>query len=268
MSTEIRPEVDLALRKQIERAVRPVRAGKDRKLAMREELLGHLTTIYTEELQRQPDDQAAMAAALERFGEPAALTTELNASVGSAERSAYHVDRWEDAMNRGLRYWFSRREGEPWFRLALRSLFALTLLNPPLCFGIPLFFIKLINGWQGDLVTLSQLSRFAVLLLVSEVVTIFATWHMLRTVEARQGLSRWILVCVHALLWSVFAAAFTVPFRWSLAGSLPTAKEIADVAVSFSVVLSPFFVFGVWCMNFAKQYRKKLELWTKLAIDD
>src|SRR6185436_19948483 len=109
MNTEIGPEVDLALRKQIERAVRPVQAGKDRKLAMREELLAHLTAIYTEERERQPDDQAAMAAALERFGEPAALTTELNASVGSAARIGFYVDGGEDWFNGGLRYWFSRR---------------------------------------------------------------------------------------------------------------------------------------------------------------
>jgi hypothetical protein len=68
---------------------------------------------------------------------------------------------------------------------------------------------------------------------------------------------------------SLFAAAFAVPFRrLLLAGSLPTFKEIADVAVSFAVGLSPFIVFGIWCLNYAKQCRKKFELWTKLAIDN
>lgn len=53
---------------------------------MREELFGHLTSLYADELKRQPDDQAAMDVALRRFGEPAALTSELNASVGFAQR--------------------------------------------------------------------------------------------------------------------------------------------------------------------------------------
>jgi hypothetical protein len=235
---------------------------------MREELHGHLMTIYAEELQRQPDDQAAMAAALERFGEPAVLTSELNASVGRTERIACFLNRGEGAMNRVLRYWFSRREGESWFRLALRSLFVLVLFNLIVFVGIPLLAIVLLNDWPGDPGTLSQLPLLFLLNVVSQAATIAAMRHMLHTLEGHAGSSRWIWICVQALLWSLFAAVFTVPFRWSLAGSLPTFKEIADVLVSFAVGLSPFFVFGIWCMNHAQQYRKKLELWTELAIDD
>src|SRR4029453_2663722 len=44
------------LMKVVERAVRPLRAGTARKLAMREELLGHLTANYEEELARQTED--------------------------------------------------------------------------------------------------------------------------------------------------------------------------------------------------------------------
>jgi len=268
MTVEIRPESDLALRKQVERAVRPVHAGKDRKLAMREELLAHLTAIYAEERERQPNDQAAMAAALERFGEPAVLTTELNASVGTAARIGFHVDREEDKFNGGLRYWFSRREGESWFRLALRSLFALILFNLIGLVGIPLLAIFLLNGWQANPWTLSQLSMWFLLNVGSQAATLATMRYMLHTFDNTSRSSRWIWVCVQALLWSLFAAAFTVPFRWSLGGSPPTVKEAADVAISFAVGLSPFFVFGVWCMNQAKQFRKKLEMWTNLAIDE
>jgi hypothetical protein len=268
MNTEIRPEVELALRKQIERAVRPVHAGKDRKLAMREELLGHLTAIYTEELARQPDEQVASTAALARFGEPAALTSELNASVGFSEKSAYRVDRGEDYFNRGLRYWFSRREGEPWFSLALRSLFALVLGNLIGLVCIPLLATFLLHGGPADPPTLSQFSMWFLLNVGSQAATIAVMRYMLSTFDNHSRRSRWIWVCAQALLWSLFAAAFTVPFRWSLGGSLPTVKEVADVAISFAVGLSPFFVFGVWCMNKAKQFRQKLELWTRLVIDD
>src|SRR5947207_1594092 len=117
MNVEISPGADLALRKQIERAIRPVRAGRARKLAMREELLGHLAVLYADELQRQPDGQAAMGAALARFGEPAALTSEFNASIGFGERIAYHVDRWESTANGRILRWLGPRS-EPWLRFA------------------------------------------------------------------------------------------------------------------------------------------------------
>jgi hypothetical protein len=91
---------------------------------------------------------------------------------------------------------------------------------------------------------------------------------MMDTFDSKHRLSRWIWVAAQALLWSLFAALFTVPFRWFLAGSLPPIREIIDVAVSFTLGLSPFFVLGIWCMNQARQFRKKLELWTQLVIDD
>jgi hypothetical protein len=235
---------------------------------MREELLAHLTAIYAEERERQLDNQAAMAAALVRFGEPAALTTELNASVSLFQKNVYYVDRWEDEFNRGLRYWFSRRENESWLRLALRSLVALVLSNFILFLGIPLLATVLLHGGPRDPRTLSQLPMLLLLFVVSQAATISAMRHMLHTLESSSGSSRWIGICVQALLWSLFAAAFTLPFLWSLAGSLPTAQEAADVAISFAVGLTPFFVFGVWCMNHAKRFRKKLELWTTLTIDE
>jgi hypothetical protein len=59
---------------------------------MREELFAHLTAIYVDELNQQSDEQAALAAALGRFGNPAALTAELNASVRLWQRFAYYED--------------------------------------------------------------------------------------------------------------------------------------------------------------------------------
>jgi hypothetical protein len=70
----------------VERAVRPVRAGVLRKLRMRRELLAHLTTIFEEEKARVGDEPAALEAALRRFGDPAALTRELQETVPVVER--------------------------------------------------------------------------------------------------------------------------------------------------------------------------------------
>jgi hypothetical protein len=71
----------------VERAVRPVRAFACRKLRMREELLAHLTAVLDEERSRRGDERAALAAALQRFGDPAGLTRELEASVPALERA-------------------------------------------------------------------------------------------------------------------------------------------------------------------------------------
>src|SRR5262245_52247030 len=90
MNTEISAEVDVALRKHVERAVRPVRAGKCKKLTMREELFGHLTAIYLEEVDQRADEQQALQASFNRIGEPDSLTAELNASINWIERFHYY----------------------------------------------------------------------------------------------------------------------------------------------------------------------------------
>jgi hypothetical protein len=76
MNAEITSEVLLALKKQVERAVRPVRAGRRRKLLMREELLAHLVAIFAEQRLQGETDAEALRAARRRFGEPQALTAE------------------------------------------------------------------------------------------------------------------------------------------------------------------------------------------------
>jgi len=65
----------------VEKAVRPVRAMNRRKDAMREELYGHLTKIFEQELANLGEQQAAVEAAIRRFGEPAELTRELQQTV-------------------------------------------------------------------------------------------------------------------------------------------------------------------------------------------
>jgi ATP-dependent Clp protease ATP-binding subunit ClpC len=80
--------------KFVERIVRPVRANTARKRKMRDELLAHLTAIYDEELDRLHDPTAAQIAAVERFGEPAELTRELEAALPRSARREYAVERW------------------------------------------------------------------------------------------------------------------------------------------------------------------------------
>jgi hypothetical protein len=82
MNSTISPAAEIALRKHVERAARPVHATEQRKLRMREELLAHLTQVFGEEQTRLNDETAALAATYERFGNSAELTAELNGSVG------------------------------------------------------------------------------------------------------------------------------------------------------------------------------------------
>ena len=105
---------------QVERAVRPVRAEPARKLKMRRELLAHLICIYEEELARRSDPAAARAEALRRFGDPAALTRELQDSVPALERilhSPLPALGWMTAIQRLN----ARRPGESDSHYAVRS---------------------------------------------------------------------------------------------------------------------------------------------------
>jgi len=79
---------------QVERAVRPVRATAGCKGRMREELLAHLTAIYEAELARLGQPAQARQQALARFGDPADLTRELQASLSRTEQWAAGGASW------------------------------------------------------------------------------------------------------------------------------------------------------------------------------
>lgn len=79
----------IALRKNVERVVRPIRASTSRKNQMRDELLAHLEGLFAEEKAQRGDDIDAARSALERFGEPGQLTAELQATVPRWERWAF-----------------------------------------------------------------------------------------------------------------------------------------------------------------------------------
>ena len=92
----------------VERAVRPVRASIARKQTMREELLAHVSSVFEEELTRQADTQAALAQTERRFGNPAEVTRNLQASLPRLDRIDLVVDE----------LWL--RPGEPTWRRAIR----------------------------------------------------------------------------------------------------------------------------------------------------
>src|SRR5436190_12758436 len=153
-------------RKHVERAVRPVHAGPRKKLAMREELFAHLKSIHADELARLGDDQAAISAALQRFGEPAALTAELNSSVGLAEKFAFYDDLCTQVMMRIVHRCLDRRPGDSQIRFALRCFGTIALVNVPLL--CPMFLIAIIQARPGDVTGFTLLPTFFLFLTLIE----------------------------------------------------------------------------------------------------
>ncbi len=78
------------LHAEVERVVTPLRANPWRKDRIREELLTHLTALYEDEIPRHAKLSQALAAALDRFGDPAELTRNLQASVPHLERLLWY----------------------------------------------------------------------------------------------------------------------------------------------------------------------------------
>ena len=93
----------------VERAVRAVHASPARKRRMRQELLAHLTGLVEEEKARGGDEQEALARALQRFGDPAGLSRDLQACVP-------RLERWLGGLANG----FLRRPGETGLRHGAR----------------------------------------------------------------------------------------------------------------------------------------------------
>jgi hypothetical protein len=83
----------IRLKIDVERAVRPVVASTAWKLKTREELLAHVTAVFEEEMDRLGDETLALARTEERFGSPAELTEQLQASVPANDRFTDFFER-------------------------------------------------------------------------------------------------------------------------------------------------------------------------------
>jgi hypothetical protein len=103
-------------RELVERAVGPVWASESRKDRMREELFAHLEASFEEERGHLGDDGAAAERAIQRLGEPAALTRGLQDSVPWLERVLYTrlIPRHR------LETWGRRRRDEALLHYAIR----------------------------------------------------------------------------------------------------------------------------------------------------
>lgn len=78
----------------VERAMRPIRASMARKRKIREELLTHLVSIFEEEAERFGDEQAALAEAKQRFGDPRELSGQLQQTVPAGSRCRFLLEKF------------------------------------------------------------------------------------------------------------------------------------------------------------------------------
>jgi hypothetical protein len=86
--------IRIAQMKIVERVVRPLHTSVSHKRKLREELLAHLTAIYTEEQQSLKNPAAALESAAKRFGNPEDLAREFDRDVPILHRIAYTAERW------------------------------------------------------------------------------------------------------------------------------------------------------------------------------
>lgn len=157
----------------VERAVRPVRATVLWKRKRREELLAHLTAIYDEEQAELNDPAAAVQAAAERFGDPAALAGELDRSVSLSERLGYYVERG-----------FAWRAPESVLRYALRlAVQTLTLLAIVFC-GVAAAVVAVV-GRQGA--NWELLRAFAAILATAPPTVFVLVWSNIKLRDAMWG---------------------------------------------------------------------------------
>jgi hypothetical protein len=140
----------------VERAVRPVLASAARKRKMREELLAHVVGVFEEEA-KLGNEPAALARTLERFGHPAELTGQLQASVPPSDRA----ERFAENLVGG--------SGESVLRLAARFAAAFGALTSVLL-GI-MILIDVLRGRGSEWLTVARVPS-----LLAPLWTVFITF--------------------------------------------------------------------------------------------
>ena len=168
----------------VERAVRPVHAGPVRKRRMRQELLAHLTGTFEEEQARGGDEPAALARALQRFGDPADLARDLQASVPRSER-------WEDWVA-GL---FRQRPGEAGVRHGLRlAALAAGFVFVGLLF-IPVVLVAAGRDWSDVRIGLAAMAVIA----GSAFLSVLAGYGLCRELAAPRGTGSLLRAAAHGV---------------------------------------------------------------------
>lgn len=254
------------LMKVVERAVRPLHAGKVRKLAMREELLGHLTAIYTEEFEQRTDERAAVGSAIERFGDPADLSSELAGSLTWRDHWTWLEERWAAAIDRT----FAWQRGESFVRFAFRSGSALAMLN--LLFFALLFAMVRLDKGHFDL-TFASFNRYTFTLFasmaVSEVAFLWAIQSTYHTAFRSDRPRRWLAVASGLAAWTALLVLVGAAFWFGITLSLESVLEqLPRIALCTAATLPLVLLLTAWTTQHSLKQNQPYERWSRLALDE
>jgi hypothetical protein len=230
-------------------------------MRMREELLAHLTAIYEEELARSGDEAAARAETARRFGDPTALTPELEASV-----------TWRDRIDARLDRWFGWRPGEPLVRHLLRMaglgyLILLALLV------LTLVLSSLKRPFDSTILPTAMLVYcWTVMAVVGTVWVVSAGWLATRARAALYGVApNRVRAVGYVLLLSLLTPAMALGLYLAVLGDVPGALALivpADpaslVVNGVSVVLIP--VITLWLTGEVTRRVARRAEWAALDI--
>lgn len=245
-----------ALMKHVERAVRPVCAGWQRKLAMREELLAHLTAIYHEELLRSGDEQTALAQAMARFGEPAALSRELERSLNPWQRLDARVAGFlEPYLEPGM--------DESLLRFGSRVLLAM-VVYASVIFGLVVLGLPATSDAAPDSAGIAVGFR-ALLLIAFSVTAIQVALHAAARALSRGQSFRMLAIAGVA---SALLILLTGIFWWSVAFDLTSWwANLPRLALPMLLLLPPLIVWCAWLIEKSRPSRESLRRWTTLELD-
>lgn len=202
----------------VESAVRPLRATARRKRTVREELLGHLMAVYDEELQRLGDERAALDRATKRFGDPVALTAQLQQGVTRGERLLSRIEQWSLAMDRRI----LRRPGESTARCATRGALLLFALFASVFLGLVPVAMLLRGLGQGIAAALPLLIGTTLVMSMGSFAFILLAYAMFEALydPVRRRPAR---AAVVALLAAVVGPIAALALDWLTAGHRPNA---------------------------------------------
>lgn len=245
---------DLALKELkifVEQAVRPVHATIHRKRRMREELLAHLVAIFEEESQRLRNDQAALAEAKSRFGNPQELTAQLQETV----------PRW-NRLARLAEIGAFRGPHESWPHFAGR----MTALTCSLSAAALLVFLPLVYpfGRPGEIALRGYVLLCVALLAIPLTVGMVLLMEgMYRALYRNPSCRSWRLATIYGLASLPFFPLLAFAWYSSLTGDLATSLRQFGFAWCFAP-LSPV-LFALLAQRGAEEARHHEE-WESLEI--
>ncbi len=251
------------LKIHVERAVRPVQAALRTKLRMRNELYAHLLEIHEEESAKTSDEQAAIAATINRFGDPESLTAELQQTVSRIEVYEGRLDGW---------IW--RRESESYLQHAFRLAVSYSALIPICLFAILLLWLLQeslgLRPNKSPSEFVYSVTRFGLSMLVYFVIQVFAVT-LIGSHFYQQFNDSWLPRSLPtAIALSLGAGIFVLATGWLLllvmVGSI---DESIALLFPYWTILATLVSIGLACFNLVVRYEtEQAAPWTSLQIDN